>query len=195
MLVADASTAGVASVAGSLTSVVASLMEPTELFIRSAERIGTGPIAPSTLQLRCGCLTILRRTLLASWPEEGCALLIGSPGEGTALRLDHVWPACNRWGRQPDLQPWEATESQGRHSNFLLDPREQLAAQRWSRFRGCELIGVAHSHPDSPPVPSAADRRRGIPNQLMLILSGSQDPRAWWLEEDRQVRPVPIDVD
>jgi len=170
-------------------------MEPKELFIRSAERIGTGPIAPSTLRLRCGCLTILRRTLLASWPEEGCALLIGSPGEGTALRLDHVWPACNRWGRQPDLQPWEATESQGRHSNFLLDPREQLAAQRWSRFRGCGLIGVAHSHPQSPPLPSEADRCRGIPHQLMLILSGQHELRAWWLEEDRQVRPLPIDVD
>ena len=147
------------------------------------------------MQLRCGCLTILRRTLLASWPEEGCALLLGSQGEDTALRLEYIWPGCNRWGRKPDLQPWGATESKGRNSNFLLDPREQLAAQRWSRSLGCGLIGVAHSHPDSPPVPSAADRCRGIPFQLMLILSGQQDLRAWWLEEDQQVRPVPIDVD
>ena len=29
----------------------------------------------------------------------------------------------------------------------------------------------------------------------MLILSAQQELRAWWLEEDRQVRPVPIDVD
>ena len=152
-------------------------------------------IAPSKLLLRCGCLTILERTLLASWPEEGCALLIGSQGEGNSLRLDHVWPGCNRWGRQRDLQPWGAGETPGRDSNFLLDPREQLAAQRWSRQHQQRIIGVAHSHPHSPPVPSAADRCRGVPHQLMLILSAQQGLRAWWLEEDRQVRPVPIDVD
>ena len=47
----------------------------------------------------------------------------------------------------------------------------------------------------SPPLPSEADRCRGIPHQLMLILSGQHELRAWWLEEDRQVRPLPIDVD
>ena len=133
--------------------------------------------------------------MLASWPEEGCALLIGSQGEGTSLRLEHVWPGCNRWGRQQDLQPWGTGENPGRVSNFLLDPSEQLAAQRWSRLRGCAVIGMAHSHPHSPPVPSAADRCRGVPHYLMLILSAQQGLRAWWLEEDRQVRPVPIDVD
>ena len=152
-------------------------------------------IAPSKLLLRCGCLTILERTLLASWPEEGCALLIGSQGEGNSLRLDHVWPGCNRWGRQLDLQPWGAGETPGRDSNFLLDPREQLAAQRWSRQHQQRIIGVAHSHLRSPPLPSEADRCRGIPHLLMLILSGQHELRAWWLEEDRQVRPVPIDVD
>ena len=34
-----------------------------------------------------------------------------------------------------------------RDSRFALDPREQIAAQRWARLRGLEVLGVCHSHP------------------------------------------------
>ena len=74
-------------------------------------------------------------------------------------------------------------------------PREQLAAQRWSRQHQQWIIGVAHSHPKGEPVPSSADQRRGAPLQLMLILCAKRQLRAWWLGEDREMRPVPIDVD
>ena len=165
------------------------------MFIQSAERIGGDPIVPSKLLLNGRCLTVLERTLQAVWPEEGCALLVGGPAADGSLRLNQVWPACNRWGMDGIPAPWGESGSGARNSNFCLDPREQLAAQRWSRQHQQRIIGVAHSHPTGEPVPSSADQRRGAPQQLMLILCAKRQLRAWWLGEDREVRPVPIDVD
>ena len=150
---------------------------------------------PSKLLLNDRCLTVLQRTLQAVWPEEGCALLVGGSAAHGGLRLNQVWPACNRWGIDGSPAPWGDSGSGARNSNFCLDPREQLAAQRWSRQRRQRIIGVAHSHPKGEAVPSSADQCRGEPQQLMLILSAKRQLRAWWLGEDREVRSVPIDVD
>ena len=164
------------------------------MFMQCAERIGRSLNPPSMIRLDRRCLTVLQRTLLAVWPQEGCALLLGSPvGDGT-LRLMTVWPACNRWGAVDLDFPWTSALSNARERNFALDPREQLSAQRWSRSKGQRLLGVAHSHPSSDARPSAADRQRGVPHQLMLIIAAGGEMQAWWLREDRQVRPVLIDV-
>ena len=121
------------------------------------------------------CLIVLERTLLAAAPDEGCALLLGSR-QGQTLVIEHIWPCCNRW--QPAAE---------RRRRFLLDPREQLLAQRWARGRHCQVLGAAHSHPESPPRPSASDRRLCLGPTLMLIRSGlpllPQPLRAWWLPE------------
>jgi len=164
------------------------------MFTRSADLIGRRLNPPSTIRLDHRCLTLLHRSLLAVWPEEGCALLLGRFEATASLRLETVWPACNRWGAAEADMPWIVARPAERDRNFLLDPREQLAAQRWARSRGQMRIGVAHSHPASNAEPSVADRQRAEPHQLMLILGNDGQIQAWWLGEDRQVRPVLIDV-
>ena len=131
---------------------------------------------------------------MAVWPEEGCALLLGTAHGDVSLRLETVWPACNCWGSDGVELPWVLPLDGDRSSNFALDPLEQLAAQRWARARNQLCFGVAHSHPRSGTRPSTADRLRGEPDRLMLILGADGDLQAWWLGEDRQVRPVVIDV-
>ena len=140
------------------------------------------------------CLTVVRRSLMAVWPQEGCALLLGTGHSNLSLQLETVWPACNRWGADGVELPWLSTLDGDRCSNFALDPLEQLAAQRWARARNQVCFGVAHSHPRSDARPSTADRLRAASDQLMLILAADGDLKAWWLGEDRQVRPVLIDV-
>ena len=79
-----------------------------------------------------------------------------------------------------------------RRSRFLVDPREQLAAQRWARARRQRCLGVAHSHPVSPAVPSQHDRLWGNVESLMLILSASFGLRGWWLHGDHSVDEILI---
>jgi proteasome lid subunit RPN8/RPN11 len=139
------------------------------------------------------CLIVLERVLRAAAPEEGCALLLGRR-QGSLLLLERIWPCCNIW------QP--AAERQRR---FLLDPREQLLAQRWARLQQQLVLGAAHSHPGSAAIPSATDLSLCCGPTLMLIRSGSHDRqmasqnagtgpqgpdaalilplRAWWIPE------------
>ena len=75
-----------------------------------------------------------------------------------------------------------------------MDPREQLAAQRWARLRSAAVLAVAHTHPHSSPMPSQRDRSHGVASGLMLIGGGNREQRAWWLDADRRTSSVPIEV-
>ena len=156
----------------------------------SAERIGAKRSTPSVLQIDHRCHTDLRRTLLAPHPEEGCALLLGQQASSGRLKLTTVWPCRNVWGRGRSVQQ----PVHDRRRRFLVDPREQLAAQCWARDRRQRCLGVAHSHPTSQPLPSHHDRRWGEVESLMLILSASDGLRAWWLHGDRSVDEIPIQL-
>jgi len=148
------------------------------------------PLSPALLRLNLDWLTILVGVLAAAAPEEGCALLLGqrmlvTPGR-ELLQVNEVWPCQNRW--EPKRE---------RCQRFLLDPREQLLAQRWARQRGVQVLGSAHSHPASPAQPSATDVELAVGPTLMVIRSGlvgagaAGQPGgplaglgAWWLPGD-----------
>lgn len=132
--------------------------------------------SPERIAARAQLLTVLEQWCRAAAPHEACALLIGSKHAGL-WRIERLWPCCNSW---PD--PAE------RSHRFAIDPREQLLAQKWARGLGLELLGSAHSHPASAPVPSASDLALTAPPALMLIW-GAAAPGAvpgavaWWLED------------
>ena len=143
------------------------------------------PDLPEEIRIGRQALTVLRADLARAAPQEGCALLLGTT-DGPLRQIDRVWPCSNIW--EPELE---------RRQRFLIDPREQLLAQRWGRQRGWTVLGSAHSHPASAPVPSALDRQLAFAPTLMLILgrvSSASRPAtaplweltAWWLEDEAQ---------
>jgi proteasome lid subunit RPN8/RPN11 len=133
------------------------------------------PDTPAELRIGGQALTLLEAVLAAAAPEEGCALLLG---RRDPWRIRCVWPCLNVWD--------PASE---RRRRFALDPREQLQAQKWARARGLAVLGSAHSHPLSAPVPSALDRSLAFGPTLMLILgpaAAAGEPgqlACWWLPE------------
>ena len=142
---------------------------------------------PWRLCIDVECLIILRSSLAAVAPQEGCALLIGESSSQWSIR--QVWPCCNVW--KPGLSAFPEPERSGaadplerpsRCTRFALDPREQIAAQRWARARGWQVLGSAHSHPGGQPVPSAIDRRWAAAAGVMLIDAGRGGLAAWWLQ-------------
>ena len=138
---------------------------------------------PSLLCLDHQCLTVLHHTLSATFPNEGCALLLGPIPNQSHWWVNTVWPCCNVWSPKAE-----------RSRCFAIDPREQLAAQRWARCRGLQPLAVAHSHPRTAAIPSQQDHRLGLAEGLMLITTSEGDQRAWWLDGDRLVVPVPLEV-
>lgn len=117
---------------------------------------------------------VLRRDLGATAPAEGCALLLGqgSVSEDSASedwRVSLIWPCRNMVGQQD-------------HDRFELDPREQIAAQRWARAKALRVLGSAHSHPGASVVPSRRDRLWAGSSGLMMIMGINDVLAAWWLE-------------
>jgi len=135
--------------------------------------------APERIHFHPRALAELEATLRAATPEEGCALLLGRRVEAIWW-LQGVWPCRNAW--EPASQ---------RRRRFALDPRQQLQAQLWARRHDLEVLGAAHSHPESLAIPSHTDRQLTPLPSLMLIL-GVDGLGCWWLEHpDLPPRPLP----
>ncbi len=106
---------------------------------------------------------------LAAHPSEICGLIGGHDHQ-----LDEAVAVANI-----------ATPPPGR-CGFHMDSRGQLRATRDFEERGLDITGVYHSHPASPPVPSAQDiDLAGDPDITHLIIStklGHPETAAWRIE-------------
>ncbi|MEM6424660.1 MAG: M67 family metallopeptidase [Cyanobacteria bacterium P01_H01_bin.119] len=135
-----------------------------------------------------------------TYPEECCGLLLGvwdSASERRRLRL--VVPVDNTWstevealeGLSDDDGAQTAAEfSLDRRRRYWIAPRTMLKVQREARDRGLNIIGVYHSHPDYPAVPSERDRQLAWSDYSYLIVSvqagQSVDLKSWYLQDDTQ---------
>lgn len=107
-----------------------------------------------------------------AYPEEGAGFLIGIEGE-----VKQILPLSN------------AREDEARHNRFLITPEDYLKAELTADRFGLSLIGVFHSHPDCPNIPSEYDREWAQPFFSYIITrvdeGRSVSHRSWRLVEDR----------
>ena len=107
-----------------------------------------------------------------AYPEEGAGFLIGDEGE-----VKEILALSN------------AREDAARHNRFLITPEDYLTAELKADSLGLSLIGVFHSHPDCPNVPSEYDREWAQPFFSYIITRVDEgkvvNHRSWRLVEDR----------
>ena len=107
-----------------------------------------------------------------AYPEEGAGFLIGEEGE-----VKEILALSN------------AREDAARHNRFLISPEDYLKAELKADSLGLSLIGVFHSHPDCPNVPSEYDREWAQPffSYIISRVDGGKvvSHRSWRLVEDR----------
>ncbi len=107
-----------------------------------------------------------------AYPEEGAGFLLGLEGE-----VKEILPLPN------------AREDEARHNRFLFTPEDYLKAELKADSLGLSLIGVFHSHPDCPNVPSEYDREWAQPFFSYVITrvdaGKAVSHRSWRLVEDR----------
>jgi proteasome lid subunit RPN8/RPN11 len=123
------------------------------------------------------------------YPQECCGLILGKIDHQN--RITHqIWPTANSWTIASDLDFLDENQPPSPHSprdRFAIDPRDLLTAQRSARDRHLTIIGIYHSHPDHPAVPSERDRQQAWSGYSYLILSVEQgqvvDRRSWQLDD------------
>lgn len=107
-----------------------------------------------------------------AYPDEGAGFLLGEEGQ-----VVYVLSLPN------------AREDEARHNRFLFTPEDYLKAELKADELGLNLIGVFHSHPDCPNVPSEYDREWAQPFFSYIITRVDKgkvvNHRSWRLVEDR----------
>ncbi|MFB8788899.1 MAG: M67 family metallopeptidase [Potamolinea sp.] len=133
------------------------------------------------------------------YPEECCGLILGKL-TGDTKTLIEVLPTENSWGDDAD-DVFPASESSSlpkssKRNRFSIAPKVMLFAQKDARDRHLDIIGIFHSHPDSPAVPSEFDRAIAWQQYSYIILSVQQgkvcDLKSWILDDHHQFQPEEI---
>jgi proteasome lid subunit RPN8/RPN11 len=119
------------------------------------------------------------------FPHECCGFMLGAAVDGEQ-RIVEVRAQAN-----------ERTES--RENRFVISPGQFRDAEKRARAAGLLLVGIYHSHPDSPARPSEYDRDHAWPWFSYLIVSvrggKAAETNAWRLRDDRSgFDPVALEV-
>ena len=122
------------------------------------------------------------RALLAAhaakvFPNECCGFLFGNESDGQQRTIREIMIVDNS-------KPGDKTR------RFEISPLDYINAEKYALDNQLQLLGVYHSHPKHPAIPSEQDRIAAQPYFSYLIIS-IQNPetisfRSWRLNESEQ---------
>ena len=128
------------------------------------------------------------------YPEECCGLLLGRVTGGVKTLVE-VWPTDNAWSAEAE-DNWPEEKGLTERRRYAIKPEDMLRAMKYGRDRTLDIIGIYHSHPDCPAVPSECDRTLAWPQYSYIIVSVrqgcSEDLRSWTLDTDRNFQAEEI---
>ncbi len=110
-----------------------------------------------------------------AYPEESCGFLYGSD-TGPTVKVVLARPVENR-------------RQEGRTRHYFITPEQYLEGEDYAERSGYKLVGIYHSHPDHPAIPSQHDLDGALPGfvyQILSIRQGATSEHRWWeLSPDR----------
>ena len=116
---------------------------------------------------------------LSEAPNEACGILAGSREHiSRAIPLDN------------------AAEAPDRH--FRFDPEVELKTLKAVDAAGLDWVGVYHSHPQAPPIPSQEDIRAAVDRsllQLIVSLESAKPKLKLWQVDGSSVTPIGLVFD
>jgi proteasome lid subunit RPN8/RPN11 len=127
------------------------------------------------LVIRLELLSQIHQHGESAYPEEGAGFLLGSDGE--SRQVSAILPLEN------------SREGDARRNRYLITPQDYIKAEDEAKRSGLTLLGVFHSHPDHPNLPSEYDRDWAQPWFSYIItsihLGKAVESRSWRLVDDR----------
>lgn len=137
----------------------------------------------------------------SAYPQECCGLLLGLV-RGDSKTVVEVRPTENAWDEEA-IKTFEEIEPGARlgatkRGNYAIAPADILKVQREARSRNLYIIGIYHSHPDHPAIPSKFDTCVAWQEYSYIIVSVCFGTRgeilSWCLDDDRLFQQEEIRV-
>ena len=137
------------------------------------------------------------------YPEECCGLMLGHQTSDD-IQVVQLWSTENSWtadflnsdSLETELSSASSAKKASRLNRFAIAPIKILRAQKYARSKNLDIVGIYHSHPDHPAVPSEYDRKIAWQQYSYLIMSVTarsvEKTLSWRLTEDHQFRSEPL---
>ncbi len=158
------------------------------------------------LYLPAPCRAAIAAHAEQDYPWECCGLLLGTPQPNGDRTVVEVCPTPNAWDTLRESFPAPETDApagiaapansgdrptpRDETRQFAIDPADFLRLTRVARDRNLDIIGIYHSHPDHPAVPSEFDRTYAWPQYSYVIVAIESghlvDCQSWRLDADAQ---------
>jgi proteasome lid subunit RPN8/RPN11 len=125
------------------------------------------------------------------YPQECCGLLLGihqSVDGAETNVVQAIYPTPNVW--EDGLSAVEQLDCSvaTAHRRYRIAPTAMLQAQQHARGKAIDIIGIYHSHPNAPAIPSEWDRAWAWPQYSYVIVSLkdgiAKDLKSWCLNSD-----------
>ncbi len=111
-----------------------------------------------------------------TYPNEGAGLMLGKE-ENSKRTIEKLLFLEN------------AREEENQHNRYLITVEDMLWGEKEADRLNSSILGIFHSHPDHPNLPSEYDREFAIPWYSYLITSinngKAAGSRCWRLRDDR----------
>jgi proteasome lid subunit RPN8/RPN11 len=110
-----------------------------------------------------------------NYPLECCGLLLGT--HIPEKRVIEIYPVQNK-------------NTERTHDRYEIDGKEFAIVDKEAARKGLEIIGIYHSHPDHPSVPSAFDTERawfGYSYIIVAVEKGEKiEIQSWVYDEEKK---------
>ena len=112
-----------------------------------------------------------------TFPDECCGFLFGTEDEEENRTISEILVVDN--AKEGD-----------KTRRFEISPFDYLKAEQFAIDRNLSLLGIYHSHPKHPAIPSETDRKSAQPFFSYVIISVLENNivtlRSWRLNEEEQ---------
>lgn len=147
-----------------------------------------------------------------TYPDECCGLLFGWRHADGSTKVTEIWALDNAWDESAAHElaalgavPLGSVNQKRQH--YWIDPKDLLEAQRYVRqqheksdntAQQFDMIGIYHSHPEHPAIPSECDRICAWAEYSYIIVSVQQgracDLLSWKLDDTHQFQPEELSL-
>jgi proteasome lid subunit RPN8/RPN11 len=120
---------------------------------------------------------IMNDDAVTAFPDECCGFMFGSEDAAGNRIVSQALPINN-----------SAVENRKRR--FVISPKDYMKGEQYAIANDVQLLGIYHSHPNHPAIPSEHDRVAAQPYFSYVIISvqnGNVDhTRSWVLNDNFQ---------
>ncbi|MEA5592876.1 M67 family metallopeptidase [Rivularia sp. UHCC 0363] len=130
----------------------------------------------------------------STYPEECCGVIFGHMYRDRKTVIEII-PTENAWNG--DANNFSDDDvNHGKKRRYTISPQEMFQLQKSARERNLNIIGIFHSHPDNPAIPSEFDRNYAWQEYSYIIVSVQKgqagDVNSWVLDDDSQFQQEEI---